>query len=149
MQAHFLALQGVASCFETVELVSQAVNPRLNHGRHPVHARHEFTHTREVVADLDSFFEAAVRRTRPGATHGVRPPVRRNIKLAEGPASGKRSLSMPHRHRAGLRQAGDVLLREWDAMLVKRTGARSPRRRSTALPPNRPRGWLGQAKVGT
>lgn len=91
MQAHFLALQGVGKLLETVALVSQGVNPALRVSGVVVCAHdNSTTHAREVVADIESFFEQA-RGT--GATYAdakvFKPAARRNIKLAECPSFGK------------------------------------------------------------
>jgi len=125
MQAHFLALQGVGKLLETVKLVSQGVNPRLK-VTGVVLCMHDAasTHTREVVADLDQFFEEARKGDAPWKFARVlRPAVRRNIKLAECPSFGKTifeyaPLATGAEDYAAL---GDVLLKEWDQMLAKRS----------------------------
>src|ERR1043165_8367540 len=93
MQAHFLALQGVSKLLETVSLMTASVNPRLRVSG-VVLCMHDTssTHTREVVADLDRFFDEG--RQAPQDTpwkyaRVFRPAVRRNIKLAECPSLGK------------------------------------------------------------
>ena len=91
MQAHFLALQGVSKLLETVTLIGKSANPRLA-VTGVILCMHDAntTHTKEVVADLDEFFEQS--RTQPGAWKAARvyrPAVRRNIKLAECPSFGK------------------------------------------------------------
>jgi chromosome partitioning protein len=126
MQAHFLALQGVGKLLETVSLVSQVVNPRLR-VTGVVLCMHDTssTHTREVVADLDSFFEAARDKDTPWRYARVlRPPVRRNIKLAEGPSFGQTIFEYAPTATGAEDYAklADVLLREWDQMLTKRNG---------------------------
>ncbi|MEM1183479.1 MAG: AAA family ATPase [Planctomycetota bacterium] len=100
MQAHFLALQGVGKLIETVGLLrgtpqQPGLNPKLRVSgvvlcMHDKQAHH----TQEVVADLDTFFEHA--RTDPSGADGplrfarvYRPPIRRNIKLAECPSFGQ------------------------------------------------------------
>lgn len=94
MQAHFLALQGVGKLLETVRLLAtgqQAINPRLTVAG-VVLCMHDAasTHTREVVADLDAFFEGARGGDSPWKNAIVfRPAIRRNIKLAESPSFGK------------------------------------------------------------
>jgi chromosome partitioning protein len=125
MQAHFLALQGVSKLLETVSLVSQAVNPRLR-VTGVVLCMHDTssTHTREVVADLDSFFEAARAKESPWRYARVlRPPVRRNIKLAEGPSFGQTIFEYAPLATGAEDYAklAEVLLREWDTMLSKRS----------------------------
>jgi hypothetical protein len=48
------------------------------------------TLAREIVADLDAFFQAAREQPVPWSTCRVlRPPIRRNVKLAEAPSFGK------------------------------------------------------------
>jgi chromosome partitioning protein len=91
MQAHFLALQGVSKLLETVGLVRQQVNPQLRVAG-VVLCMHEqqTTHSREVVADLERFFESGRESGSAWASARVyRPPVRRNIKLAECPSFGR------------------------------------------------------------
>ncbi len=94
MQAHFLALQGVGKLLETVRMLAtgpQAINPRLKVAG-VVLCMHETssTHTKEVVADLDAFFEQASKQPVPWKDAKVfRPAIRRNIKLAESPSFGK------------------------------------------------------------
>jgi chromosome partitioning protein len=91
MQAHFLALQGVGKLLETVRLVRAKLNRDLSVAgivlcMHDAQA----THTQEVVADLGEFFEKARSQDVPWRNAQVfRPPIRRNIKLAECPSFGK------------------------------------------------------------
>ncbi|MEM9084033.1 MAG: ParA family protein, partial [Planctomycetota bacterium] len=91
MQAHFLALQGVGKLLETVQMVGQQVNPALRVAgvtlcMHDEQARH----TREVVADLEAFFDQARGTGLPwDGAQVFRPAVRRNIKLAECPSFGQ------------------------------------------------------------
>ena len=130
MQAHFLALQGVGKLLETVSLVSQAVNPRLR-VTGVVLCMHDSssTHTREVVADLDSFFEEARKNESPWKFARVlRPAVRRNIKLAECPSFGQTIYEYAPQASGceDYTALADVLLREWDQMLNKRTPAEKP-----------------------
>lgn len=91
MQAHFLALQGVGKLLETVRLMTASINPGLR-VRGVVLCMHDTqtTHTQEVVADLDAFFEEHRGTSLPWAEARVlRPHIRRNIKLAESPSFGK------------------------------------------------------------
>ncbi|MHC4493465.1 MAG: ParA family protein [Planctomycetota bacterium] len=92
MQAQFLPLQGVGKLLETVGLVCRSANPRLRVGgiilcMHEAHT----TLAREVVADLEAFFEEARLHQRVPWQHCriLHPPIRRNIKLAEAPSFGK------------------------------------------------------------
>jgi chromosome partitioning protein len=91
MQAHFLALQGVGKLLETVGLVCRSVNPQLSVTA-TVLCMHEghTTLAKEVVADLDDFFEQSRDQEVPWRDCRVlRPAIRRNIKLAEAPSFGK------------------------------------------------------------
>jgi len=91
MQAHFLALQGVGKLLETVGLVCQGVNPELR-VTGIIICMHESQTTlaKEVLADLDAFFEDCRQQDVPWRDCIVlRPPVRRNIKLAEAPSFGQ------------------------------------------------------------
>lgn len=91
MQAHFLALQGVGKLLETVALVTQSVNPGLDvFGIVLCMHDAQTTHTQEVVSDLEAFFEQAREQDTPWKDARVlRPPIRRNIKLAEAPSFGQ------------------------------------------------------------
>jgi chromosome partitioning protein len=127
MQAHFLALQGVGKLLETVRLVSRAVNPRLR-VTGVILCMHDTssTHTREVVADMETFFELGREQESPWRFARVlRPAVRRNIKLAECPSFGQTIFEYaPDAPGADdYAKLSEVLLREWDAMLTKRDGA--------------------------
>lgn len=91
MQAHFLALQGVGKLLETVRVVRDQVNPELRVAG-VVLCMHDtqVSHSREVVDDLTGFFEAQRESGLPWAHARVyRPPIRRNIKLAECPSFGQ------------------------------------------------------------
>ncbi len=91
MQAHFLALQGVSKLLETVQLLTASVNPTLV-VRGVVLCMHDAQthHTKEVVADLEAFFELQRKTDLPWADAMVfEPHIRRNIKLAESPSFGQ------------------------------------------------------------
>ena len=91
MQAHFLAMQGVGKLFETVGLVCQGVNPELKVNG-VILCMHEklSTHVREVVGELEEFFEEHRGSPMPWAEARVlRPAIRKNIKLAEAPSFGQ------------------------------------------------------------
>ncbi len=127
MQAHFLALQGVGKLLETVQLVGRSVNPRLRVTgvvlcMHDEQSRH----TREVVSDLEAFFERSRNEDVPWRGARVyRPAVRRNIKLAECPSFGQ-TIFEYEASCAGAedyRQLAETLLTEWDRMLERRAGA--------------------------
>ena len=93
MQAHFLALQGVGKLLETVARVSESVNPRLRvSGIVLCMYEAQTTLAREVVADLDAFFDRARDEDQDvpwRSCRVLRPAIRRNIKLAEAPGFGK------------------------------------------------------------
>jgi chromosome partitioning protein len=126
MQAHFLALQGVGKLLETVTLVGRAVNPRLRVSG-VILCMHEETtrHAREVVADIESFFQRS--REQDVAWRGARvhrPPVRRNIKLAECPSFGKTIFEYAPTcpGAADYAALAGELIAEWDALLARRIG---------------------------
>jgi chromosome partitioning protein len=117
MQAHFLSLQGVGKLLETVGLVCQSANERLEvtgillcmHDKHTNLAR-------EVVDDLKAFFGEARNTDLPWRNCKVLlPPIRRNIKLAEAPSFGQTIFQYsPTSH--GARDYGnlaDGLLERW------------------------------------
>jgi len=121
MQAHFLALQGVSKLLETVGLVRQQVNPQLRVAG-VVLCMHEqqTTHSREVVTDLERFFESGRDSGSAWASARVyRPPIRRNIKLAECPSFGQTIFqyepSAPGAQDYG--QLGASVVAEWDRAL--------------------------------
>lgn len=91
MQAHFLALQGVSKLFETVSLLTAQINPSLEIlGVILCMHDSQATHTQEVVADLEAFFESQRNSGTPWQQAQVfHPHVRRNIKLAESPSFGQ------------------------------------------------------------
>ena len=91
MQGHFLAMQGVGKLLETVGLVCQGVNPDLRVSG-VILCMHEkqSTHVREVVGELDEFFDEHRGSDAPWADAKVlRPAIRKNIKLAEAPSFGQ------------------------------------------------------------
>ncbi len=93
MQAHFLSLQGVGKLLETVGLVCRSVNPKLRVSG-IILCMHEgqTTLAREIVADLESFFDEARASGGDPPWRDCRvllPPIRRNIKLAEAPSFGQ------------------------------------------------------------
>lgn len=91
MQAQFLALQGVGKLLETVGLVCRSVNAHLR-VTGIILCMHESQTTlaREVVADLDAFFDSSRDQDVPWRDCQVmHPPIRRNIKLAEAPSFGQ------------------------------------------------------------
>jgi len=91
MQAHYLALQGLSKLLETVRFIQQSFNPQLC-VTGVVLCMHEQQTilSKEVVGDLESFFQEARGSDQPwGDAAVLRPPVRRNIKLAECPSFGQ------------------------------------------------------------
>ena len=119
MQAHFLALQGVGKLLETIQLVKQQLNPRLRVAG-VVLCQHDSqtTHSREVVADLEAFFEQAREHDRPWSQARVyQPPIRRNIKLAECPSFGQTIFQYAPWAPGALdyRKLAQTVIAEWDA----------------------------------
>ena len=91
MQAQFLAMQGLTKLLETVQLLSQGLNPGLRVGG-VVLCMHETqtAHSREVVNELINFFAETEGSGLPWDGAKVfMPAVRRNIKLAEAPSFGQ------------------------------------------------------------
>jgi chromosome partitioning protein len=128
MQAHFLALQGLGKLLETVRLVRSQLNARLRVSG-VVLCMHDqqATHTREVVSDIEGFF-AGARGDAESPWRYARvfgPPIRRNIKLAEGPSFGQTIFEYAP-DAAGAKDYADLasgLLRDWDRLLERRAGA--------------------------
>lgn len=91
MQAHFLALQGVAKLLETVQLVGRRMNPRLKVSGIVLTMFDAQTKlTGEVVNELQNFIEAAQGKPLPWAGARIfKSRIRRNIKLAESPSFGQ------------------------------------------------------------
>jgi chromosome partitioning protein len=91
MQAHFLALQGVAKLLETVQLVGRRMNPRLKVSGIVLTMFDAQTKlTMEVVNELQSFIESANGQPLPWAGARIfKSRIRRNIKLAESPSFGQ------------------------------------------------------------
>lgn len=124
MQPQFLALQGLGKLLETVMLVGTGVNPRLRVSGVTLCMHEESTrHAREVLADLEGFFAAATEHDSPWKGARVyRPPVRRNIKLAECPSFGQTIFEYAPGCPGALDYAGlgDSIISEWDQMLARR-----------------------------
>jgi chromosome partitioning protein len=123
MQAHFLALQGVGKLLETVGLVAKSVNPALR-VTGIVLCMHEpnISHQREVIADLDAFFEEARGGDVPWSVCRVlRPAIRRNIKLAEAPSFGKTIFDYEPWCPGAVdyRKLAEQLVREWDVAMER------------------------------
>jgi chromosome partitioning protein len=91
MQAHFLALQGVAKLLETVQLVNKRMNPKLKVSGIVLTMFDSQTKlSMEVVSELNSFIESAQGKPLPWADARIfKSKIRRNIKLAESPSFGQ------------------------------------------------------------
>jgi chromosome partitioning protein len=79
-------------------------------------------HSKEVVADLEQFFDAARDQETPWRFARVlRPFIRRNIKLAECPSFGQTIFEYAPAApgAADYRDLADGLIKEWDAMLLR------------------------------
>jgi len=118
MQAHFLALQGVGKLFETVRLMGERVNSDLRVAGVVLCMHEEQTrHAKEVVADLEAFFESERGGTAPWSGARVyQPAIRRNIKVAESPSFGQ-TLFEYARWCAGAmdyRALAEAFITEWD-----------------------------------
>lgn len=91
LQPHFLALHGLSKLLETVELVSERVNPRLQVLGVVLCLYESGTRLAgEVGRDVEAFFTAA--QERHPAWSGARlfrARIRRNIRLAEAPSFGR------------------------------------------------------------
>ena len=91
MQAQFLAMQGLTKLLETVQILSQGLNPELKVGG-VVLCMHETqtSHSREVVNELNAFFDEHRGSGLPwDGAKVLTPAIRRNIKLAEAPSFGQ------------------------------------------------------------
>lgn len=137
MQAHFLALQGVSKLLETVRMIAAETNPRLRVTGVAL-CMHDTSssHTKEVVADLESFFDSSREQETPWKFARVlRPAIRRNIKLAECPSFGQTIFDYAPEAPGAVDYAalGGALLKEWDAMLAKRSP--SPAKPATQTAP--------------
>jgi chromosome partitioning protein len=91
MQAHFLALQGMAKLLETVQLVNKRMNPKLSIGGIVLTMFDAQTKlSGEVVAELENFIIEARGRNLPWSNAVIfETKIRRNIKLAESPSFGQ------------------------------------------------------------
>ncbi len=126
MQAHFLALQGVSKLLETVGLVRERVNPDLRVAG-VVLCMHEqqSNHAREVVEDLERFFDGSRESGAAWSSARVyRPAIRRNIKLAECPSFGQTIFQYePKAPGAEDYEAlAKSVVREWDRALAVSSG---------------------------
>lgn len=91
MQAHFLALQGMAKLLETVQLVQKRMNPKLKVGGLVLtmfDGQAKLSH--EVIHELESFITQSEGKNLPWTGAKVfETRIRRNIKLAESPSFGQ------------------------------------------------------------
>ncbi|MSR28629.1 MAG: ParA family protein [Phycisphaerales bacterium] len=90
-QAQYLALRGLEKLLETVLLVNRALNPKLCVAG-VLLCMHESqsSHGKAVVEEMDQYFAKYRGSGLPWQDASVlRPPVRRNIKLAEAPSFGQ------------------------------------------------------------
>lgn len=129
MQAHFLALQGLGKLMETVAEVTKVVNPRLR-VTGVVICQHDSTtsHSKEVVADLDAFFEQSRATDKPWrAARVYRPAVRRNVKMAESPSFGKTIFEYSPWCPGAIdyRALAEKLVSEWDEFRSKQAAAQA------------------------
>ena len=138
MQAHFLALQGVGRLLETVGLVCRSVNADLRVSG-IILSMHEGNTTlaKEIVADLDAFFEGAREQDVPwNECRVLRPPIRRNITLAEAPSFGSTIFDYAPGCPGALdyRKLAERLLEDW-GFAVSRRGRRASKE-AAAVPDN-------------
>jgi chromosome partitioning protein len=82
------------------------------------------SHSREVVAEMDGFFEQSRQSAEPWKSARVyRPAVRRNVKLAEAPSFGKSIFeydpSCPGSQDYG--KLAETLTTEWDNLRERLT----------------------------
>jgi chromosome partitioning protein len=91
MQAQYLALRGLEKLLETVLLVERSLNPGITVGG-VLLCMHESqsSHGRAVVEEIDRYFARHRGDDVPWrGAQVLKPPVRRNIKLAEAPSFGQ------------------------------------------------------------
>tara|TARA_R110002111_G_scaffold10687_1_gene34052 strand:- start:1322 stop:2332 length:1011 start_codon:yes stop_codon:yes gene_type:complete len=122
MQAHFLALQGVSKLLETVGIVREQINARLRVAG-VVLCMHDSqtSHSKEVVADLERFFESQRNTTTAWSSARVyHPAIRRNIKLAECPSFGQTifQYAMWAPGAMDYKKLGETIVAEWDRALA-------------------------------
>ncbi len=122
MQAHFLALQGVSKLLETVGIVREQINQRLRVAG-VVLCMHDSqtSHSKEVVQDLERFFES--QRSTDTAWSSARvyhPPIRRNIKLAECPSFGQTIFQYALWAPGAMdyKKLAETIVAEWDRALA-------------------------------
>ena len=91
LQPHFLALHGLSKLLETIELVSEHVNPRLRLLGVVLCMYEAGTRlATEVGRDVQSFFASSEKKHPAwGSAQVFETRVRRNIRLAEAPSFGQ------------------------------------------------------------
>ena len=90
MQPHYLSLHGLSKILQSIELVSNALNPSLR--LEGILFCLFDTGTRlaeEVVHDVESFFESSADGKPWSGSHPFQSRIRRNIRLAEAPSFGQ------------------------------------------------------------
>ncbi len=91
LQPHFLALHGLSKLLETVDLVSQRVNPQLRVGGILLCMYESATRLAgEVAKDISTFLEMSRGKNRPWSEAKLfNTKIRRNVRLAEAPSFGQ------------------------------------------------------------
>ncbi len=90
MQPHYLALHGLSKLLQSIELVSQALNPSLRLEGVLFCLFDSGTRlANEVVGDVESFFSAAQADRPWSSSQPFATRIRRNIRLAEAPSFGQ------------------------------------------------------------
>ncbi len=91
LQPHFLALHGLSKLLETIELISEQINPRLSLLGVVLCMFESGTRlATEVGRDVQSFFEAGESRHSSWSEARLfESRIRRNIRLAEAPSFGQ------------------------------------------------------------
>jgi chromosome partitioning protein len=153
MQPHFLALQGVAKILETVQLVSQRINPSLKVSGIVLTMFDSQTKlSSEVVAELNRFIAEAQGQDLPWSSARVfDTKIRRNIKLAESPSFGQHILKYEPSsngatdYRALAREVAAMVDRPAEAPPI----ARPPVKVNVTTNPNLEPSKLAAANVGT
>lgn len=124
LQAHFLALQGMAKLFETVSLVRQQLNKQLRISG-IIFCQYESAArlSGEVTGEVEQFLAEARGKNQPWSEAVIfETTVRRNIKLAEAPSFGQ-SIFKYAPNSAGAADYG-VLAEE--VMKMEQAGAPQP-----------------------
>ena len=151
MQAHYLPLRGLEKLLQTVHLVAQGLNPSIRvtgillcmHDRSSGHGR-------AVIGEIESQFEQFRGSDVPWAAATVlRPPVRRNIKLAEAPSFGQTIFDYAPRcpGAADYRELARGLLERWGHATDAFEGAPRPRAARAARTARRTRAMATKAKA--